>query len=165
VGFRDQQNEVGILHRRDYGTRSAGWGVDDHVSGGLRAVSDLPDQRRSHGFSDAEFTVDQLDSVSMPHLQYAQLAPVFQDGSRGAHDMAASAAVAQTGEGKGGVFQDHQGSKPTNLGAHTAKGALGFVDSGNKSGDNFRKRPFRIQKKMAIGFFNIAIEELNVSVQ
>jgi hypothetical protein len=68
--------------------------------------------------------------------------------------------MAEFREDQSGIFQDYNGLKLAESGALPAKGAPGFVDSGNKRGNCFLMFPLGFHEKVAIRLLHITVQYL-----
>ena len=162
-GLRDQNAKVAPFDGGNHGAGSARRRIDDRHAVWIDMRPDLPDERRSHGFANGEFSLDERNALSLTQLDLSDRTVGLPDGSLGAEARASPAAVAHLRKEKNFFGKEREGVVGANVPANTAKITLGMIDLGDPDGCGFPLADRGLQEYLGVGFFHIAIQELGLS--
>jgi hypothetical protein len=122
---------------------------------------DFPDERRRHGLAYVEFAVNELYVIGGAKLDVSDSLLFFFYGLFRAQEATTPASVTELGKDENIIFQDGNSIIGAYFGTFAAKSALVFQYLRDGERNLFALGHFRSKEEMRIGFFHIAVKELN----
>jgi len=159
--FGHQQAVIASPDSLDDRARRSGRAVQDYVPVLFDQLFFFADDGGRHGLAHIQNPLNEEEIPVGSLLNPADLPGALGNGARRAEERAASASMAELGEDEHRGLENRKSIEPANFGAFPAEGAPGLVHFGNLDAyGKFALFPKR-KKKMKIGFFHVAVEELN----